>query len=32
MDFKLSTTTDTAEKAGTYTGTITYASSVVDAQ
>ena len=32
MDFKLSTTTDTAEKAGTYTGTITYSSSVVDAQ
>lgn len=32
MDFKLSTTTDTAEKAGAYTGTITYASSVVDAQ
>lgn len=30
MDFKLSTTTETAEKAGTYTGTITYSSSVVD--
>lgn len=30
MDFKLSTTTDTAEKAGTYTGQITYSSSVVD--
>ena len=29
MDFKLSTTTDTAEKAGTYTGTITYSASVV---
>lgn len=30
MDFKLSTTTDTAEKAGTYTGQITYSSSVVN--
>lgn len=30
MDFKLSTTTDTAEKAGQYEGTITYSSSVVD--
>lgn len=30
MDFKLSTTTDTAEKAGTYTGTITYSASVVN--
>ena len=30
MDFKLSTTTETAEKAGTYTGTITYSASVVD--
>lgn len=30
MDFKLSTTTEAAEKAGTYTGTITYSSSVVD--
>lgn len=30
MDFKLSTTTDSAEKAGTYTGQITYSSSVVD--
>lgn len=32
MDFKLSTTTDTAEKAGTYTGTITYSASVVPQQ
>ena len=30
MDFKLSTTKDTAEKAGQYEGTITYSSSVVD--
>lgn len=30
MDFKLSTTADTAEKAGTYTGQITYSSSVVN--
>lgn len=30
MGFQLSTTKDTAEKAGTYTGTITYSSSVVD--
>ena len=30
MDFKLSTTTDTAEKAGTYTGQITYSSSVIN--
>lgn len=30
MDFKLSTTTDTAEKAGQYEGTITYSSSVVN--
>lgn len=30
MDFKLSTTTDTAEKAGQYEGQITYSSSVVD--
>lgn len=29
MDFKLSTTTDTAEKAGTYTGKIIYSASVV---
>lgn len=31
MSFKLSTTKDTAEKAGTYNGTITYSASVVDA-
>lgn len=30
MGFQLSTTKDTAEKAGTYTGQITYSSSVVD--
>lgn len=30
MDFKLNTTTNSAEKAGTYTGKITYSSSVVD--
>lgn len=30
MEFKLSTTTDTAEKAGTYEGTITYSASVVN--